>query len=654
MRSRLVEELARAIGNRGLSQSAAAEAIGVDQPTLSKVLSGRLTTITVDRLLGWLEALGRNFDLSPAAPATESDRREAEAALRESEAALRLVARVGRVGHFSWDPRTGEATCSPEYRQIYGLPAERDRLDFDAWADLIHPEDRSRVLAEIDAATKGAALVENEHRIVRADTGEVRWVLNRSEIERDASGNLSRVVGAQFDITAQKRAEAEARASEARLRIAQRAAHAVTWEYDVASGVTRWSDLDTLRDITGAPLGATTRLRDWLELVHPDDKPGYFAQWEACLAAGEGRVDFRIVRGGEFRSIEVFGKVTERDPSGAPRRLTGITTDATARRRMADELEASERRLRLAVEAGRMAIFDHDIRTDRFSHSAELNRMLGLPPGDLSIDEVRARYAPGEVERLRRARSEAIARGDRFIDAEFRMIAATGEPRWFLMRAETQADERGDAFRTSGVLLDVTDRKRAEKHQRLLIDELDHRVKNLLAIVSGVAQQTLKGVDPEVRRAFEGRLGALSAAHNLLTRRSWESAPIDAVIADTLAAVAPAREVAVDGPRVLLPPKTAVSLAMAVHELATNALKYGGLSVREGSVSVRWTIGEGRLRLEWREDGGPAVETPKHRGFGTRMIERALAAELGGDVRIDFRPEGVVCTIDAPLPEIGR
>lgn len=771
LKSRLLLELSGTIQDRGLSQSAAAGLIGVDQPTLSKALSGRLRSVTIDRLLGWLEALDANFDLAPVSsnsgpdqrrsriieqashvciwernlvtgdnywsdaaydlygwprdrrppsydewlallhpedraklseartilslerPGYENEfrivradgqirwvlnravaefdnsgrpvclyganiditeRRRAEVALRDSEAMLRLVARVGRVGHFSWDPRTAEATCSREYREIYGLPADRERLDFHAWVELIHPDDRTQVLASIEAATKDGALVEGEHRIIRADTGEVRWVLNRSEIERDSLGNVSRVVGAQFDITEQKASEARAQANEARLRMAQRAAQAVTWDYDVGSGVTYWSDLETLHEIAGAPLGAATRLRDWVAIIHEDDKAPYFDQWSQCFAAGEGRIEFRIRRGGEIRWLEVFARVIERDAGGVPKRLIGISTDITLRRNLADSLQASEQRLRLAVEAGRMAIFDHEIATDRFSHSAELNRMLELPPGDLSIDQVRAHYAPGEMDRLRQARAEAIARGDRFIEAEFQMIASTGEPRWFLMRAETHADQQGHAFRTSGVLLEITERKQAEKHQRLLIDELNHRTKNQLAIIQGIAQQTLKGsgISDQAQQAFEGRLCALSAAHNLLTRRSWASVPLKQLLVDSVAAVAAAERVDLQGPELLLKPKTGVSLAMAVHELATNAVKYGALSTPGGSVQVSWGTVNGYLSLSWRETGGPVVKRPARRGFGSRMIERGLAAELGGRVHIDFAPEGVVCSVNAPLQKV--
>jgi two-component sensor histidine kinase len=151
----------------------------------------------------------------------------------------------------------------------------------------------------------------------------------------------------------------------------------------------------------------------------------------------------------------------------------------------------------------------------------------------------------------------------------------------------------------------------------------------------------------------------LSEAHNLLTREHWGPVSMRQIIGD---AVAPhgdgGARFELEGPDLPLAPRTAISLALAVHELSTNAVKHGALSNPEGKVSIRWSQGGTRevprLRMRWAESGGPPVAAPTRRGFGTRMIERGLAAELGGAVRIDFAPEGLVCTVDAPLPDSGE
>jgi PAS domain S-box-containing protein len=202
----------------------------------------------------------------------------------------------------------------------------------------------------------------------------------------------------------------------------------------------------------------------------------------------------------------------------------------------------------------------------------------------------------------------------------------------------------------------VLERRRTEEHLRLLVNELNHRVKNSLAVVQSIAAQTIRGEDMDgARRAFEDRLAALAAAHDLLTSRNWQSASLREVIVKAgLGCGAPSERLIVTGPELRVQPRSAVSLAMAVHELCTNAVKYGAFSNDEGKVSVEWSVDasgdESRLRLLWQEEGGPTVAPPMRRGFGTRMIERALAAELGGTARIDFLPGGISCTVEAPLP----
>ena len=206
----------------------------------------------------------------------------------------------------------------------------------------------------------------------------------------------------------------------------------------------------------------------------------------------------------------------------------------------------------------------------------------------------------------------------------------------------------------------VLERRRTEEHLRLLVNELNHRVKNTLAIVQSIASQTLRGegVGEGPRRAFENRLTALAAAHDLLSTENWESASLRQVIEKAgLGCGAPADRLRLSGPELSVQPRTAVTIAMAVHELCTNAVKYGALSNDVGRVIIEWDViadgGAGRLRFHWREEGGPPVTPPERRGFGTRMIERALAVELGGTARIEFHREGLSCVVEAVLPAFG-
>ncbi len=213
----------------------------------------------------------------------------------------------------------------------------------------------------------------------------------------------------------------------------------------------------------------------------------------------------------------------------------------------------------------------------------------------------------------------------------------------------TEAFEAGRerAKSADSLTLEIEHRRRIERHQNLLLDELNHRVKNTLATVQAMAMQTLKGVDAAPRDAFLARLFALSSQHDLLTLDNWEGASFEGVVRRALR---PYREddrnrFEVEGPAVHLDPKRALALGMGFHELATNAAKYGALSNATGTVRVTWTIDpDGKfLRLSWEERGGPPVTPPARRGFGLRLIENGLGRELGGVVRIDFAPQGLVC-----------
>ncbi len=221
---------------------------------------------------------------------------------------------------------------------------------------------------------------------------------------------------------------------------------------------------------------------------------------------------------------------------------------------------------------------------------------------------------------------------------------------WFDVRAYPSREGLSIYF------LDISERKKAEKHRELLVNELNHRVKNTLAVVQGLALQTFRRSDvpAAATKAFESRLAALAAAHNLLTRSNWGDTPLADLARETLEATwAQDSRIHLHGPRVILQPKQAVTLAMALHELCTNAIKYGALATPTGHVDLHWSVSdapERRLKLVWRESGGPPVEPPPRRGFGSRMVLRAISQEFGGKVTMDFRPEGLVCTVtDAVL-----
>jgi PAS domain S-box-containing protein len=234
---------------------------------------------------------------------------------------------------------------------------------------------------------------------------------------------------------------------------------------------------------------------------------------------------------------------------------------------------------------------------------------------------------------------------------------------WAAIFTSPVRDETGKVVQNFVSFANVTKHKQEEEHLRFLLDELNHRMQNTLATVQAVALQTLRGhADKDVVDLFEGRILALAKAHSLLGRENWDAVSLR----DVLDRILPpfglkdrgGTRFSVEGPDVRLHSKAALTLAMVFHELATNAAKHGALSDgAAGHVDIAWQIepspeGE-RMRLRWQESGGPPVKPPGRKGFGSRLIEGGLAQDLGGEVRLDYEPAGVVCQIVMPVPSDG-
>jgi PAS domain S-box-containing protein len=340
------------------------------------------------------------------------------------------------------------------------------------------------------------------------------------------------------------------------------------------------------------------------------------------------------------------------------------------------EVDEVARQLREAIADRRAAELAHGESEERIRlilESASEYAILTLDPdGRITSWNTGAERILGYSEREVIGQPGHIFFTDEDIAAEMpqkEIASARSEGRAANERWHKRKD--GSLFWGSGVMLPLAERQRGflkifrdqteerehEEAQKLLINELNHRVKNTLATVQSIAAQTLRAsaTTAEARPAFEERLFALAKAHDVLTRENWEGASLGDVVEEALAAHTDRHGTRfdIDGPDVRLAPRAALAIAMALNELATNAVKYGALSNESGRVLLRWRVapdaGGPVLHLTWEEAGGPPVAPPERKGFGSRLIERGLAADLGGEVRLDYRPTGLVCTIAAPL-----
>jgi PAS domain S-box-containing protein len=457
------------------------------------------------------------------------------------------------------------------------------------------------------------------------------------------------------DVTERILAESVIRESQERLDLAVSAHNIGIFDWHVPTNRILWSpELEVIFGLEpGAFEGTAEAFR---RHVLPEDLPRATAQTEAATAAGQDLIgfNFRIRRAdGAIRWIEGVARVVYAD-DGAPERIVGTNIDVTERIEAERAMQVSRERLDLAVGAHAIGIFDWDLPTGAAAWTGELEDIFGLARGSFEghIDHFRRMVVPEDLERLQDETVKAMEQGLDVLTYQFRIVRADGVLRWVEGAARFIFAPHDEPVRIVGTIVDITDRKLAEQQQRLLINELNHRVKNTLAIVQSIAWRSFRagGMTRPARDAFEGRLAALAAAHDVLNKQSWEGASIRQMVETTIVPHDPGGgRLTISGPQVTLEPKTAVALALAVHELATNAVKHGALSTAGGQVHVAWTTRRGELRFVWRETGGPPVEGPIERGFGARLLEHGLSEELGGTVCLDFRRDGVRCEVRARL-----
>jgi PAS domain S-box-containing protein len=366
------------------------------------------------------------------------------------------------------------------------------------------------------------------------------------------------------------------------------------------------------------------------------------------LSRGEALDKYRArlrAKDGSLRHVEISSSVNFCDGKFLNTRC--FTIDITDRVATEQELEEARRRLAETYENVLAGISEVDSEGRFLRVNPALSEITGYSVDELLQTNIFAITHPDDLEQDRRPFARQVAGEIDRYKVTKRYVRKDGQVVWVEVASSTVRDKNGKFRFAVRHVQDVTARKKAEARQRLLLDELNHRVKNTLATVQSLAVQTARNCETaeEFRQRFEPRLIALSKAHDRLTRNRWEGANLTEIVAEEFSLVAASTEQLIAiGPDVMLPTRASLSLSLALHELATNAIKYGALSVPSGRVELRWNVERkgpfpSRVKLDWTERGGPTVKAPESEGFGSRLL-RVTAKELGGEMEIEFERDG--------------
>jgi PAS domain S-box-containing protein len=593
-----------------------------------------------------------------------AERRRDQASIVASEARLRSV--LGAANVIAWEvDLAGNAVHTVGPVAQFGKSEGMNTGGLATFAAMIHPEDRDRVLAEFSAALNASADYRLEFRLP-SSSGDMRWLTAEGAIERDGAGRAVSVLGITRDITAHKQADERLHKSERKLRELLGALPAAVYVTDATGHITYCNR--SAIDLWGAePVLGKDKWSDFSKYYHADGSPMALADCPTEIALKQGRVApvrEAVIERKDGTRIPIAPYPTPlRDETGAIVGVVNMTIDISERKRAELALAESNLQLALAGKAALVGSFAYDVDTEQIQLSQGCAAILGCPEGTTHIarGEWRMGVHPEDRGRLEELRNRTFRdrRGEYGI--EYRYVRAGDEVRWIEGRCFVSYHSDGSPQRVVGVNIDVTERKQAEDRQRVLVAELDHRVKNMLAIVNAVAARTLEtssSMDQFVA-ALNGRIRSMAATHELLSGRRWKGIPLAELLRHQLAPYATSSNMDVEGPDVLLSAGASQTLGMVFHELITNAAKYGALSTHDGRISVRWhwpLNGKvpDRLVIEWQEIGGPAVQAPRRSGHGMEVIRDLVPYQLDGTVDLAFASEGVRCRVDIPVAQLTK
>lgn len=576
-----------------------------------------------------------------------------------SEERLELAAQAARIGIWDWDLAANTVLYSPIAREICGLPSDGE-IAYEAIRALTHPGDLPRTTALLERALDPDLQDSSpyEYRIVRPD-GEVRWIVAYGRPvfrTRDGARRAVRYVGTLQDVTERRRLEEANRSYAERLRFALRTGSLGAFEYEFASGAVLADD--ALLEILGVAFGWPPLTLDALwERIDPRDRRRLRRIWTRARSEGDLRsADFRILRpSGEVRWCAASATVT-RGADGEPARVFGYAVDITERRRTERELAERQAILQSLLDTTTLFIGVIEI-TDDGLVFLMLNKatadLYGVEPERAPIDARELGVTAKEIANRRAYLLEVCRKGEpQTVEHPFTI---NGERvAWCLGAYSPLPSGPDEAPRLSFVIIDITARKLADERQQLLAREVDHRAKNALAVAQAVVELTKEADPAAFKRAVVGRVAAIARTHSLLADGRWRGVDLRRLVMEELAPFGTdgPQRLDLDGPSHSLAPSVAQLIGLIVHELATNAAKYGALKGVDGSLRVRWSVdAAGALSLEWRESvvSGAVEAAPDRQGFGFRLLDQTISRQLGGQWAADWTPSGLVFTMTLPL-----
>ncbi len=536
----------------------------------------------------------------------------------------------------------------------------------DIWAEIEPLVDR--VFAGRTVRFEDMPLVMTRHGYAE----DTWWNFSYSPV-RDESGAVAGLLNVTVDATAKHRAEEAEKAlrdNEERLRVreadlarVQRIGRVGGIDIDVAGGL-RGSRSPEYLKLHGLPSGLAAESHDqWLRRVHPGDREKAGRALSDALAGNDDiyESEYRIVRpsDGAVRWIHARADI-ERDPEGKAVRLVGAHIDVTDQKTVQEALRKSEERLRQFGEASQDVLWIRDAGTLRwiyltpaFEEIYGISRDAALGAHDfqtwteLIVPEDREQ-AIQSIARVRAGERAAF---------EYRIRRpADGEIRWLRNTDFPITDDSGQVTLIGGVGHDITQIKAAEHHQKVLLAELQHRVRNTLAVIRSIIRRTAQQSETleENTAHLEGRINAFARVQAVVTRDPAAGIDLASILADELAAAGGKEgdNLTIEGVPLALTPKAAETIGLAVHELTTNAVKYGALTTSGGHVAIRWTVEDGTMQFSWLEKGLRNLSRPPRKGFGTEILEQTLPYELKASASLRIEPTGLRYEARMPLASI--